>query len=743
MRQTCWWLVGIFCLASSLWAQSPEQATGAGLALRADAITFAVPGYKVGRNGVPGTGLLLHDFTFEGQAFPTNQLHLQQLSEGLYELTGNAPSVGNWRFALNDAADGYYGLGERFNELNHTHQAIRNGSQDNATSKGSGTYKPIPFYMSTTGYGLWVDTTAEAVFDLNAAAREDVWITVPAQKLRVVLIQGPEFPRILDRFTSMAGRSMLPPYWSFAPWVGRDYHRNDADVREDVEKSRSLGLPASVVLIDSPWATGYNSYQFNPKQFSDVPGMVKDLHGAGFKLVLWHTSWINYKTSPPHEKGFADKIDVKSSNYEEAAAHGYFVKDKNGQPYQAAWWKGQGSLIDFTNPAAKAWWQGQVGLAVKAGADGFKDDDAEGNFQGDARFADGTDPRLMRNRYAVLYNRAMEEVIQTQLHGNGILFIRSATVGNQNLAMLWGGDNEADFSPENGLPTVVTAGLGAGMSGMALWTADLGGYLGTNPSGDPRLFMRWTQYSAFSPAMELLSTTNLGPWGYGDEALRNYRKYAVLHMSLFPYRYAAAQEAAKTGMPIMRALVLQYQDDKRAREAKDEYLFGPDLLVAPVIDENTSRPVYLPRGEWIDYWSGKRTFGGDVVIADAPLDVLPLYARAGAILPKIPEDVMTLVPAAESGNTAVKTLDNRRVYELLPNATGSQSATVTDFEGRTLSRTGDSLEINGKAARVILRWRFDPVNSVTLGGAPLELHNDASGRYVEFDHTGRSTVNWK
>ena len=743
MRQTCWWLAGIFCLASSLWAQSPQQATSAGLALSADAITFAVPGYKVGRNGVPGTGLLLHDFTFEGQAFPTNQLHLQQLSEGVYELTGNATSVGNWRFALNDAADGYYGLGERFNELNHTHQVIRNGSQDNATSKGSGTYKPIPFYMSTTGYGLWVDTTAEAMFDLNAAAREDVWITVPAQKLRVVLIQGPEFPRILDRFTAMAGRSMLPPYWSFAPWVGRDYHRNDADVREDVEKSRSLGLPASVVLIDSPWATGYNSYQFNPKQFSDVPAMVKDLHGAGFKLVLWHTSWINYKTSPPHEKGFADKIDVKSSNYDDAAAHGYFVKDKNGQPYQASWWKGHGSLIDFTNPAAKAWWQGQVGLAVKAGADGFKDDDAEGNFQGDAHFADGTDPRLMRNRYAVLYNRAMEEVIQTQLHGNGILFIRSATVGNQNLAMLWGGDNEADFSPENGLPTVVTAGLGAGMSGMALWTADLGGYLGTKPSGDSRLFMRWTEYSAFSPVMELLSTTNLGPWGYGDEALRNYRKYAVLHMSLFPYRYAAAQEAAKTGMPIMRALVLQYQDDKRAREAKDEYLFGPDLLVAPVIDENTSRPVYLPQGEWIDYWTGKHIAGGDVVIADAPLDVLPLYARAGAVLPKIPEDVMTLVPAAESGNTALKTLDNRRVYELLPNATGSQSATVTDFEGRTLSRTGNALEINGKAARVILRWRFDPVNSVTLGGAPLELHNDASGRYVEFDHTGRSTVNWK
>jgi alpha-D-xyloside xylohydrolase len=733
MRHMHWWVAGFFWMAGALWAQNLEQ--------RGNTVAFAVPGYHVGRNGVPGTGLLLHDFTFEGRAFPTNQLHIRQLSEGVYELTGTAASVGNWRFALNDAADGYYGLGERFNELNHTHQIIRNGSQDNATGKGSGTYKPIPFYMSTSGYGLWVDTTAEAIFDLNSASREDVSITVPAQKLRVVLIQGPEFPRILDRFTAMAGRSMLPPYWSFAPWIGRDYHRNDADVREDMEKSRSLGLPTSVILIDSPWATGYNSYLFNPKQFTDVPGLVKDLHGAGFKLVLWHTSWINNQTATPHEQGFADKIDVKSSNYDEAAAHGYFVKNKDGGPYQATWWKGQGSLIDFTNPAAKAWWQGQVGLAVKAGADGFKDDDAEGNFQGDARFADGTDPRLMRNRYAVQYNSAMEEVIQKQLHGNGILFIRSATVGNQNLAMLWGGDNESNFSPEDGLPTVVTAGLGAGISGMALWTADLGGYLTPKGPPDPRLFMRWTEYSAFSPAMELLSTSNRGPWDYGDPALKNYRKYAVLFMSLFPYRYAAAQEAAKTGMPIMRALVLQYQDDKRARETKDEYLFGPDLLVAPVIDENTSRPVYLPGGEWIDYWSGKPVTGGDVVIADAPLDVLPLYARAGAILPKIPEDVMTLVPATESGNTSVKSLDDRRVYELLPG--DAKSVTITDFEGRTLSRTAHSLEIDGKAARVTVRWRFDPVTAVTLGGAPLELQTGAAGRYVEFSHAGRSTITWK
>jgi alpha-D-xyloside xylohydrolase len=187
-RHCC--LAGVLFLASALLGhaggQNPEQATS-GLALRADAVEFAVPGYTAGRQGAPATGVRLHDVTFEGQSFPANRLRIQQLSEGVYELTGAADRVGNWRLALKDAADGYYGLGERFNELNHTHQVIRNGSQDNGAAKGSATYKPIPFYMSTTGYGLWVDTTAEAVFDMNATSREDVLITVPAQNLRIVL----------------------------------------------------------------------------------------------------------------------------------------------------------------------------------------------------------------------------------------------------------------------------------------------------------------------------------------------------------------------------------------------------------------------------------------------------------------------------------------------------------------------------------------------------------------------------
>jgi alpha-D-xyloside xylohydrolase len=239
----------------------------------------------------------------------------------------------------------------------------------------------------------------------------------------------------------------------------------------------------------------------------------------------------------------------------------------------------------------------------------------------------------------------------------------------------------------------------------------------------------------------VLSTSNLGPWGYGDEALKTYRKFAVLHMSLFPYRYAAAQEASKTGMPLMRALVLNYQEDAQARVATDEYLFGPDFLVAPVITAGTQRVVYLPKGEWVDYWTGARVTGGRSIVADVPMDSIPLYVRAGAVIPKIPEDVMTLVPQSESGNTTVKSMDDRRVYEVIDGG----DATIKDFEGRSVVRSGDSLKITGDSVgHVIVRWRFGRVRSVTVNGAAAKVETGEGGEpFVEFDHVKESVVAWQ
>jgi len=671
-----------------------------------------------------------------------NRLQVRRLAEGVSEITAQAPAAGEWEFDLVDQSS-YFGLGERYDRLNHAHTIVRNASRDASDAKGATTYQPVPFFLSLRGYGLWVDTFSDATFDLNVTERYRVRIKVDAARLRFVLFEGPRFPTILDRFTALTGRLQLPPYWAFAPWKARDYHRNQQEVYEDIDRYRELGLPASVILIDSPWATNYNTYEFNPKQFDDAGKMIAHIHDEGYKLVLWHTSWIDQKTNRPGEQGFADKIpQTAAANFAEAESKGYFVHRPDGSTYIADWWKGTGSLIDFTNPAAKKWWQGQVGKAIAMGADGFKDDDAEGNFLGDVKFASGEDQRLVRNRYAVDYNRAVAEALAGRKGKDWVLLQRSGTVGTLGLPLFWSGDNDSNFSTENGLPTVVTAGLNAGMSGLSLWVSDLGGYnKKARYDGDDVLFARWTEYSAFSPGMEVMSQMNLGPWDYGEQALAIYRQYSVLHMSLFPYRYAAAQESARNGLPMMRALVLIDQDDAEAREAETEYYLGPDLLVAPVLSPVTQRAVYLPEGNWIDYWSGQRLAGHRTFAADAPLDRLPLYVREGSILPKIPEDVMTLVPQAEVRDAKVKSLDNRRVYEIYPGPLRG----ITDFEGRTVmpGAAPASLTMSGQPAQVTLRWRFGGPSVVTAGNRRLETVKSADGSVsVGFEHSGTTQVGW-
>ena len=711
-------------------------------------LAASIPSSGEVRFPFPGAGgrtdsIALDDFSVNGRA-PSAAPAVRQLAPGVTEVSLESPAGAEWRFTVADNSS-YFGFGERFDRLNHAHTILKNASRDVADGKGSLTYQPIPFFMSLRGYGLWLDTTSEATFDLNVSDPARILVSFFDRKLRVVLFAGPRLPLILDRFTTLAGRQTLPPYWAFAPWKSRDYHRDSAEVFEDTDRYRELGLPASVLLIDSPWATNYNTYEFNPKQFPDARAMIAHIHEKGYKLVLWHTPWINTRTAAPYEDGFADKLAPgPAANYAEAEQRGYFVRRPDGSVYLGQWWKGLGSLIDFTNPAAKRWWQNQVAKVISLGADGFKDDDAEGTFLGGVVFAGGEDQRIMRNRYAVEYNRAVAEVLRELKGSDWVMFQRSGTVGSQMLPLFWSGDNDATFSTDNGLPTVVTAGLNAGMSGISLWVSDLGGYNKTaRTPGDDILFARWTEYSSLSPGMEVMSAMNLGPWDYGPEALRTFRDYSVLHMSLFPYRYAAAQESTRSGLPLMRALVLMQQDDGAAREAADEYYFGPDLLVAPVLSRVTQRSVYLPKGNWIDYWTGRCFPGHQTIVVDAPLDRIPLFVSEGAILPKIPEDVMTLVPQSEFKDSGIQALDDRRVYEIYP---GSESRTITDFEGRTVAYapSAGTLVIDGAAARVGIRWRFAHPSSVSVNGQPAAAPvPDSGGVSVTFEHRGKTTVSWR
>ena len=681
--------------------------------------------------------LCLHTVTRNGVAVPPASLASRELSPGVYEITSAKADVAEWEFRVADN-NPVFGFGERFDALNQQDNIIKNVVRDIPFAKGSSTYAPIPFFMSLRGYGLWVDTYSEAMFDLNLTSRADLIIRFTSDRVRVLVFAGPRFSTILDRFTALTGRPKLPPYWAFAPWKSRNWHPDMAAVYEDIEKYRALGLPASVLVLDSPWATNYNTFEINRQQFADPEAMVAKIKTLGFKLCLWLTPFVDVSTFTPSEPELVGKIPLtEASNFEEGKRQGFFLKDTSGNVYLTDWWKGRGAMVDFTNPAARAWWQQRVRKAVQLGASAFKDDDGEASFLGDVRYFSGEDPQLMRSRYAVLYNQAMQEVIDKDLHGDGVLLYRSGSVGSTNLPFLWAGDNQANFSVENGLPGVVLAGLNAGLSGIPLWTNDLGGYIkeaGSAP--DPVLFARWTEFSAFSPVMQLHSAVNLGPWDYGPQALDIFRQYSRLHMSLFPYRYAAAQESLRTGMPMMRALVLLHQDDREATQTIDEYYFGPDFLVAPVLSPATQRSVYLPDGGWINYWTGERLQGRRTVVQDAPLDRIPLFVRSGAVIAKIPEDVMTLVPADSSQSNSVQHLDDRREYEIYPGA----HQTFTDFEGRTFSFGTQDMEIQGPAAKMTLIWRFDAPAGVSVDGKDLALQSRGDGKSVSFVHRATTRI---
>lgn len=687
--------------------------------------------------------LELSRFLRDGVALGQSDIQVRRLGEGITEISSSSPGPATWEFRLREN-EPVYGFGERFDALNQARRILVNASSDIPGPKGAGTYMPVPFFMDLRGYGLWVDTYAEATFDLGVTDHDEFIVRLRDTHLRILFFEGPQFPLILERYSGLVGRAKLPPYWAFAPWKSRNWHPNTAAVYEDIERYRQLGLPASVLVLDSPWATNYNTFEVNRLQFSDPEAMVRRVHDLGFKLCLWLTPFINQETFRPSEPELVGKIPLTAaSNFEAALQAGYFLRTSSGDVYLTSWWKGRGGLIDFTNPAAVEWWKNQVRLAIRLGADAFKADGGEGSFVDDARFSDGEDPAVGRTRYSVLYNQALEDLIDHDLHGDGVLFMRSGSVGNHNLPFLWAGDNESNFGAENGLPSVVLAGLNAGLSGIPLWTSDLGGYeKGSRTLGDDVVFVRWAEFSAFSPIMEVHSDINLGPWDYGQRALDIFRTYSRLHMSLFPYRYAAAQESARTGMPLMRALVFFHPLDPEARRAADEYYFGPDLLVAPVVTAGTERTVHLPQGEWLDYWSGAHYSGATNLVVDAPLDRIPLYVKAGTILPRIPEDVMTLVPWTGAGAPPVPTLDDRRIYDIYPGPARS----LQDFEGRRLNVSAGAgrtaLTLSGAPARVTIVWRFQHPTHATLNGRPVELRSEGGWAEATFAHATESRLVW-
>jgi alpha-D-xyloside xylohydrolase len=565
--------------------------------------------------------------------------------------------------------EGFYGLGEWPDEVNHRGKVRPMQMEfDNTESANNENHVPVPLLIGTRGWGLFVESRHVGVFAVANKEPDLIEVTYgtafqSAAGLRFHLLSAGHPLDILRRYFEITGFPLLPAEWGLGPWIWRNENRDQAQVEDDIRKIRGLDLATSAIWIDRPYASGVNSFDFKPSQFPNPKEMIRQAHAAGLRMALWSTPYLE------------DAAATRPLR-QEAIEKGYYPK-RSGLPFNS-WFE---KPIDFTNPQAYAFWQGLIRRYTDLGIEGFKLDYAEdvvpglGTARNAWLFADGSEERTMHHDYTLLYHRVYAETLP---RSGGYLLCRAGRWGDQrNVSVIWPGDMDATFTrhkerfvprPEKGdkkevigvggLPATVAQGLGLSASGFPFFGADTGGYIHGPPSRE--LFIRWFQQTALSTVMNVGDSTSQTPWETTPENMRDqtaldrYREYARLHLRLFPYEWTYAQRMKEDGRPITRPLGLAHPE--LGAHPPDEYLFGDDLLVAPVVAAGQmSRQVVLPAGQWLRYWDGAvydGGAGGVTVTVPAPLndpDGLPLLVRAGAIVPLLRPEIDTLSPATLPG----------------------------------------------------------------------------------------------
>jgi alpha-D-xyloside xylohydrolase len=705
--------------------------------------------------------------------------------------------------SASNSQEHFYGFGERFNNLDQAGKVVDILTFDNPGNKGDRSYKVAPWFVSSRGYGLHLDSTARCTFDMRAPARARYDISSTTSTLRFHLVPGPKLTDVITGYTGLTGRPPLPPPWAFGAWISSDVWRTGGEVRYAVTKFREQKIPVSAFVFDSPWEVAYNDFTFNETQFglqasfenqnfpgfSNLADMMSFLQQAGLKVICWMAPFVNISSANESVPG---QNLGKAQNYHAGEAGNFFVRQSpGGPPLVVPWWKGRGSPIDFTLPVAANWLTGQLRalltaseVTTKSGTEpaigGFKTDDGEsGNgtntyIPDTAAYSNGLTGREFVNGYCREYLKTVYSVLGSA----GLIFARSGFTGTQAFPGCWAGDNEPNFGADDGLPSVIVAGLSGAMSGFSIWGHDVGGYVNGNFSTAPEdLFMRWAQFGCFSPIMQMHRQVNPAdlrqyPWGYAqtgesidqNAALDNYRFYATLHTRLFPYLYTHAKQSQDTGVPILRPLVLMHQDDPNTFPVDHTYYFGNDLLVAPIIEPTvTQRSLYLPEGTWFDFWTNQQHAGKQNITWTNPAQPvepnskIPVFVRSGAIIPLMLGDtVETLCDPNYINHPGLTTWDGGIEASIYP----AGSSTFTVFDGTVLTcfaAATSTVTVNSPTARpMLLRIHAARPTAVRRDGVALTESPSAAAFaaanaawqfdatlgfvLVKFSHPGGATV---
>jgi alpha-glucosidase (family GH31 glycosyl hydrolase) len=540
----------------------------------------------------------------------------------------------------------FFGLGERFNALDQRGNVLDVRCYEQYKNQGKRTYMPIPFLLSSAGYGLHVESSRWMQFDL-AASDSDRWVLEADlgvdEELHLRWFTGEDPLEIIGQFTQMTGPAALPPHWAFGLWMSGNEWNSQARVIGEVQTSLEHGITPSVVVIEA-WSDETTFYIWNDAEYApkagkeslsysdftfpadgkwpDPKGMVEWLHQRSVKVLLWQVPVLKV-LEKPHAQHDADRAHFEQSGF------GVHNADGSLHTVRPFWFRG-GYLWDVTNPAAREWWLNKRAyLLDDIGIDGFKTDGGEHLWSTKTRFSDGRQGDELWNEYPKLYPEAYYQFANQKRES--VTFSRAGFTGSQVAPLHWAGDENSTWEA---FRHSILAGLSAGISGIPFWGWDLGGFSGEIPSAE--LYLRATAMAAFCPVMQYHSefnqyrqpTVDRTPWNIqaqtGDElVIPIFRSFVNVRQKLMPYIWQEAQHAAETGQPMMRALKLWYP------QASDyQYYFGRDLLMCPVVEPGANVwKVFLPEGDWFDLWTNAQIKGGHTIEVEAPLNRIPIFTR--------------------------------------------------------------------------------------------------------------------
>jgi alpha-D-xyloside xylohydrolase len=528
----------------------------------------------------------------------------------------------SWRM---ENADRYYGLGEKFGKVEKSQTRATIWSADTCGSNTCDmSYKAVPVLHCTAGWGVMLHSSWRSFWEVGNWSYTAGSAMTEDPKLDLFLFFAPTLKGLVGKYTELTGRTQIPPKWALGVWMSRCQYRNKTEVGEVLERLRKEQIPCDVVHLDPMWMKKHYYYEIgvdacdfvkNDVGFPDLSALFREYKEKGFNTCLWINPYIPEGTPI----------------YEEASKKGYLLKSVNGGLARLEHGQPVG-MVDFTNPKAAAWWKGHLSQLLDDGASVFKPDYGD-RVPEDAIFHNGRTGREMHNLYLYYFTKLPFEAVQEKT-GQGVVWRRAGYIGSQRYPGTWAGDTQVTWQ---GLKGCFRGGLSACFNGEAFWSHDIGGFTGKPPSEE--LYCRWAQFGLLTPFSRFHGTTPREPWHYGKTALEVVQYYARLRYRLIPYLMACADEAAKTGLPLLRHMKLEFPDDPYTDQIEDQYMLGGDILVAPVINEGArSRPVFFPSGTW---WSiddaTLMVEGPGFAEMDAPLNRIPVFARGGAVLPMFAE----------------------------------------------------------------------------------------------------------